>query len=253
LPAGAHSRSRTRQGAGFRRIFARRDPVRRRALRARRLKSVDAQLARLKASYENKDYNDVIAGTPQLSKAVDSLENAVKSGKAQANAALAAAKTEWQSLSVEVPKMVEDIQARVDELSKEKRLPWGLNKDEFAKAKADFENMKTQWTDASDEYKSGKQVMAVEKARVAKDMNGDIREQLKMKGITILKTRAASLAALPSSLKEKPMRNSGILSILAAALPCPPAPTRKNPQNGRRHQATLARCAMTPRSTRPTS
>jgi hypothetical protein len=145
------------------------------------LKSVDAQLARLKASYENKDYNDVIAGTPQLSKAVDSLENAVKSGKAQANAALAAAKTEWQSLSVEVPKMVEDIQARVDELSKEKRLPWGLNKDEFAKAKADFENMKTQWTDASDEYKSGKQVMAVEKARVAKDMNGDIREQLKMK------------------------------------------------------------------------
>jgi len=45
------------------------------------LKSVDAQLARLKASYENKDYNDVIAGTPQLRKAVDSLENAVKSGK----------------------------------------------------------------------------------------------------------------------------------------------------------------------------
>ena len=145
------------------------------------LKSVDAQLARLKASYENKDYNDVIAGTPQLSKAVDSLKNAVDSGKAQASAALAAAKTEWQSLSVEVPKMVGDIQARVDELSKQKHLPWGLNKDEFAKAKSDFENMKTQWTDASDEYKSGKQVKAVEKARVAKDMNGDIREQLKMK------------------------------------------------------------------------
>ena len=145
------------------------------------LKSVDAQLALLKASYENNDYNDVIAGTPQLSKAVESLENAVKSGKAQANSALAAAKTEWQSLSVEVPKMVEDIQARVDELSKEKRLPWGLNKDEFAKAKSHFEIMKNQWTEASDEYKSGKQVTAVEKARVAKDMNVDIREQLKMK------------------------------------------------------------------------
>ncbi len=145
------------------------------------LKSVESQLERLQKSLENKDYNDVIAGTPQLKKAVDSLKSAVESGKAQAHAALASAKTEWQSLSVEVPKMVEDIQARVDELSKEKRLPWGLNKDEFAAAKSSFENMKAQWTEASDEYKSGQQIKAVEKAKSAKEMNEDIREQLKMK------------------------------------------------------------------------
>jgi len=145
------------------------------------LKSVESQLARLKTSYENEEYNDVIAGTPQLRKAVDSLTAAVESGKAQAHAALASAKQEWESLSVEVPKMVEDIQSRVDELSKEKRLPWGLNKDEFAEAKSHFETMKAQWTEASNEYKSGKQITAVEKARVAREMNEDIREQLKMK------------------------------------------------------------------------
>ncbi len=77
--------------------------------------------------------------------------------------------------------MVEDIQSRVDELSKEKRLPWGLNKDEFAEAKSDFEIMKAQWTEASNEYNSGKQIKAVEKARIAREMNEDIREQLKMK------------------------------------------------------------------------
>jgi len=145
------------------------------------LKSVESQLARLKTSYENQEYNDVIAGTPQLRKAVDSLTAAVESGKAQAKAALASAKKEWDSLSVEVPKMVEDIQSRVDELSKEKRLPWGLNKDEFAEAKSDFEIMKTQWTEASSEYKSGKEIKAVEKARIAREMNEDIRKQLKMK------------------------------------------------------------------------
>ena len=145
------------------------------------LKSVESQLARLKTSYENQEYNDVIAGTPQLRKAVDSLTAAVESGKAQAQAALASAKKEWDSLSVEVPKMVEDIQSRVDELSKEKRLPWGLNKDEFAEAKSDFEIMKTQWTEASSEYNSGKQIKAVEKARIAREMNEDIRKQLKMK------------------------------------------------------------------------
>ena len=145
------------------------------------LKGVEAQLARLKTSYENKEYNDVIAGTPQLRKAVDSLKSAVESGKAQARAAMAAAKTEWEALSVEVPKMVEDIQSRVDELSKQKRLPFGLNKDEFAKAKSEFETMKAQWTEASDEFKSGKQIQAVEKAKSAKGMNEEIREQLKMK------------------------------------------------------------------------
>jgi len=145
------------------------------------LKSVESQLARLKTSYENQEYNDVIAGTPQLRKAVDSLAAAVESGKAQASAALAAARKEWDSLSVEVPRMVEDIQSRVDELSKQKRLPWGLNKDEFAEAKSDFEIMKNQWTEASSEYKSGKQTKAVEKARIAREMNEDIRKQLKMK------------------------------------------------------------------------
>lgn len=144
------------------------------------LKGVEAQLERLNKSLEAKDYNDVIAGAPQLTKAVDSLKQAVDAGKAQASAALAAAKSEWESLSVEVPKMVEDIQARVDELEK-KRLPFGLNKDEFAEAKSDFEAMKAQWTEASNEYKSGKQIDAVEKAKSAKGMNEEIREQLKMK------------------------------------------------------------------------
>src|SRR5690242_8933175 len=50
------------------------------------LKGVDAQLARLKASYDHKDYQDVLAGAPQLQKAVDSLKSAVAASKAQAHA-----------------------------------------------------------------------------------------------------------------------------------------------------------------------
>ena len=145
------------------------------------LKGIESQLERMHASIKNEEYDDVIAGAPALNKAVDSLKNAVESGKEQARTALAAAKTEWQALSAEVPRMVDDIQARVDELSKQKRLPWGLNKDEFAEAKSDFETMKAQWTEASSDYQSGKQTQAVEKARVAKEMNEDIRTQLKMK------------------------------------------------------------------------
>src|SRR5262245_38305328 len=53
------------------------------------LKGVDAQFARLKASYDAKEYDNVLAGTPSLQKAVNSLKAAVASGKAHAKAAYA--------------------------------------------------------------------------------------------------------------------------------------------------------------------
>src|SRR4051812_24046537 len=95
------------------------------------LKSVEAQLKNLKQSFDDKNYDNVLAGTPSLQKAVDSLAAAVNSGKEQHRSAVAAAKTEWEGLNAEVPKMVDAIQARVDELSKKKHLPFGVSKDEF--------------------------------------------------------------------------------------------------------------------------
>src|SRR4051794_35793113 len=75
------------------------------------LKGVESQYDRLKASLDAKDYDNVLAGAPSLRKAVDSLEQAVASGKEHAKAASTAAKNEWQGLSAEVPKMVDAIQA----------------------------------------------------------------------------------------------------------------------------------------------
>jgi hypothetical protein len=144
------------------------------------LKGVESNIARLKTSLENKDYDDVIAGTPQLQKAVDSLGAAIESGKEQARAAVAAATTEWESLSVEVPKSIDTIQARVDELSKKKRLPWGIDKDEFAGAKAGLESMKAQWAEATNEFQSGDKVDAAQKAKSVKGMAQEISEKLKI-------------------------------------------------------------------------
>jgi hypothetical protein len=145
------------------------------------LKSVQAQLDRLQASLKNKDYDDVIAGTPALNKAVDSLRAAVESGREHARAAVATARNEWESLSVEVPKLVESIQTRVDELSKKKHLPMGVSKDEFEGAKTSLASMKSMWAEASDEFKSGKQVQAAEKAKTVKGMGEELRDQLKIK------------------------------------------------------------------------
>jgi HAMP domain-containing protein len=145
------------------------------------LKGVESQLERLKQSFEAKDYDNVLAGTPQLEKAVGSLKSAVAASKASARAALAAAKTEWEGLSVEVQKTIDEIQARVDTLSKAKRLPFGLSKDEFEGAKSAFESMKAQWAEASAEFKQGDAVDATAKAKTVKGMGDELVERLDVK------------------------------------------------------------------------
>jgi hypothetical protein len=145
------------------------------------LKGVEAQYERLKASFEAKEYENVLAGTPALEKAVGSLQDAVASGKEQARAALAAAKSEWEGLSADVSKQVESIQARIDELSKSKRLPWGIKKEEFEGSKSAFESMKTQWQEATTEYDKGDAIEASSKAKTAKGMGDQIYDQLKIK------------------------------------------------------------------------
>lgn len=145
------------------------------------LKGIESQLARLRQSYEAKEYDDVLAGTPQLEKAVASLKNAVNSGKAQARAALAAAKTEWETLRVQVPQAVDSIQARVDELGKRKRLPFGVSKEEFEGAKAGLDSMKSLWVEAQSEFESGKAANAVTKGKTVQGMAAELRDRLKIR------------------------------------------------------------------------
>ena len=144
------------------------------------LKGVESQLARLKSSLEAKEYDNVLAGTPQLEKAVASLKDAVASGKEHASAALASAKTEWATLNTEVPLMVHNIQTRVDELSK-KTLHFKVSKEEIASAKSSLEWMKTEWAEATKASDSGRITAAAEKARAVKEKGHEVEKTLGMK------------------------------------------------------------------------
>jgi hypothetical protein len=144
------------------------------------LKAIDSQVARYKADIDAKNYDDVVAGAPQLEKAVDSLKDAVALGKKHAQQALAVAKTEWATLSEEVPKMVETIDARVAELDKRKVFR-GIKKEDFESAKASLASMKSLWAEASNEHEAGKPVAAADKAKSAKTMGDELYQKLDIK------------------------------------------------------------------------
>lgn len=137
---------------------------------------VESTLAQLKDSLANKDYKTVLAGTPELTKAVDTLKTAIASGKEQFDTAT----TEWVGLSAEVPKMVETIQSRVDTLAKTKRLPRNVSQDAFDSAKAGLDTMKATWNDASAAFSAGKPAEAADKARTVKAKAEEILAALGM-------------------------------------------------------------------------
>ena len=154
------------------------------------LKGVESQLARLKTSLEAKEYDNVLAGTPQLEQAVASLKDAVSSGKEHARAALASAKTEWATLNTEVPAMVQNIQTRVDDLAK-KKIRFKVNKEELESAKTSLEWMKSEWAEATAASDSGRITAAAEKGKAVKEKGYEVAKTLGMKATDELTVTAS--------------------------------------------------------------
>jgi len=132
------------------------------------LQTVESSVTRLKNNLAKKDYRAVTLGAPAVSSEVEALRTAVANAKADAEATLAAAQAEWTELSASLPPLVEKLQKRIDQLGKSRRYPQGMDKAAFEAARQGFETLKSEWTEASNEFASGQAASAVRKARSAK-------------------------------------------------------------------------------------
>jgi len=139
------------------------------------LQAEDAKLAALKQDLAKKDYDAVLTKAPKFREEVAALEDSAVSRQTQ----LAAATREWQELNEEVPKLVEAIQSRVDNL-KGVRLPKDVKKAAFEAAKADLETMKTQWAEATAAANAGNTTEATDKGRLVQAKGKEVREKLAM-------------------------------------------------------------------------
>jgi DNA repair exonuclease SbcCD ATPase subunit len=148
---------------------------------AEQLQTVEASVNRLKENLAKQDYRQVVMGAPSVASEVTALKEQVDTAKADAEATMAAAKAEWDDLSASVPPMVEKLQARVDQLAKSRKFPKGMDKAGFDAAKANFETLKTDWTEAGSEFASGQAASAVRKARGAKAKAEELINTLEVK------------------------------------------------------------------------
>jgi hypothetical protein len=139
-------------------------------------KGIDSTLTMLKDALAKGDYKTVLAGTPELSKSVDTLKEAIASGKQRYEAAAA----EWGPLSTDIPQMVLAIQSRIDTLSESKKLPKNLTKEAFNGAKEGLASMKTMWDEASMAFSNGDASTAVDKAKAVKAKGTEVLAALGM-------------------------------------------------------------------------
>ena len=144
------------------------------------LKGVEDSVTKLKSNLAKKDYSAVVIGAPAVASAVRSLKSTVELKKADMEATIAAAQTEWTDLSTKMPQMVEAIQSRVDILGKSKKLPKNVSQEAFDAAKAGLESMKATWSEATSAFASGDAVAAVSKANSVKQMGSDVLQKLGM-------------------------------------------------------------------------
>jgi hypothetical protein len=137
------------------------------------VQDIENSLKAARGTYESGNFRQALAEVQLLPKKMSALDAAVSAKKAELS-------KEWNDLNGTLPEIVDSIQARVDVLSKTRRLPSGVTIDRVNKAKADADAMARTWTDATDAVTKGNMAEAVEKGRTVKAQAAGIMPALGM-------------------------------------------------------------------------
>jgi hypothetical protein len=125
------------------------------------LSSAQSKVAALTASFDKKDYAAVVAGAPAVLAEVNGLAGAAAAKKDEILKALG---NEWRDLAASIPQSVTAVRTRIDELSKVKHVPKGID---LAAAKSGLADATAAWEKAQSAFKSGNASDAVPLAKDA--------------------------------------------------------------------------------------
>jgi len=126
------------------------------------LTAVQAKLADLKTSYDNKDYKSVLANAPAVQSEAQGLLGATMIKK---DAVLKAMSAEWPALAAALPGLMKSVTNRATALGKSKHAPAGVD---VAAAKTAVDEATASWSKAQAANTAGDVETAVASAHDAK-------------------------------------------------------------------------------------
>ena len=144
------------------------------------LKGLEESLAGMKSNFAKGNYPAVLTASRELNTRIAAVSNVLATQKAENEVQTAQLTEQWNTLSVEVPEMVEAVTARVDSLTKSGKLPKEVDAATFERVKTDAATMAQSWQQALGAFSNGNMQEAVDMAQVAKDKAGVVMLTLKM-------------------------------------------------------------------------
>ena len=148
------------------------------------LKDVDDQLAALKTRFEKKDYAGVLDSAPATLMAARNLPAVAARRKAELHAQL---RDDWATLSSVVPKEIEDVRVRVDDLAARKKVPAGVTQAMLASARQGIDDARALWERAVNEDAARHPEQAVTLANQARERASGVATMLGTAGAPRLK------------------------------------------------------------------
>jgi hypothetical protein len=152
------------------------------------LKAVETSLAAAKDQFGKGDYKAALASATELGGTVKDLGAAAAAKKDEMTKA-------WADLSANLPKSVEAVKAKIEELAKAKKLPKEIGADKLAAAKEGLAKVEGAWKEATDAFAAGNLQDALAKGGAVKEKVAEIAGLL---GIQAAPAVPAAPAAAPA-------------------------------------------------------
>ena len=144
------------------------------------LKELEDSLALLKDNLAKEKYPAVLTAARELNRTINTVNETVATEKVKAAAVADQLTERWNSLSTELPEMVESVTARVASLAKSRKFPEGVDADSFDNIKAAADTMAQSWQQALGAFANNNMQEAVDMAQTAKDRGTEVMTALGM-------------------------------------------------------------------------
>jgi hypothetical protein len=145
------------------------------------LKGLEDELAQLKDNLAKQNYPAVLTLARELNKGIAGVNETVAAEKANADALAQQLTERWNTLSTELPEMVEAVSARVASLAKNpKKLPEGVDAASFENIKTTADTMAKDWQAALGAFANNNMQEAVDMAQAAQDKGTEVMNALGM-------------------------------------------------------------------------
>ena len=135
--------------------------------------TVTTKIAEAKQAVEQQDYKLAVTSAKDATTAIAGFAAAIESKKAELGQM-------WIELSGEMPAAVTALDARIEALSKMRRLPAGMTKANLDGAKASVAEIKTMWGEAVAAFDGGNLLEAAKTGSACKQKVADVRSALVM-------------------------------------------------------------------------